>query len=122
MPFMVPRLDRTPPNNEPDQGKILSNEIIESRRLPGVRFTWRAITVIAKKAGLFSDGRFFRESPNDLSCLPEEEQLQFLGSHTSLLFKPDAVVAKKIWPTIKNASSFGFMPIWFTSIELRGAV
>jgi hypothetical protein len=79
---------------------------------------WSELTALPKKTELFKDDCFFREAVHQTLQAGAIDVRDFIRNHTLLLFKPDAVVARKIRPTLQYVCGLGFRPVWFRTLAL----
>jgi hypothetical protein len=86
---------------------------------PGYRrLLWSELTALPEKTELFKDDCFFREAVHQTLQAGSVDIGDFIRNHTLLLFKPDAVVARKVRPTLQHVCALGYRPVWFQTLAL----
>lgn len=81
---------------------------------------WAKLTVVPEKRSLFAEESYFRECWDDLDHQLATDAASFLAPLAQLSFKPDAVVGRRLRPTLAYLAEHGFTPLGgFASLHNR---
>jgi hypothetical protein len=93
-----------------------ADRVAEAERAPTPR-EWSRMTVLPEKRDIFSRDLYFREGWTDLIGILGHAAVDTLGSLAMLVFKPDAVVGRRMRGTLDFVVEQGFTPIAVAPVQ-----